>query len=731
MNQLNKVTLILLLMYTGFPAMAQSRQERAYQEESEEVKHEIWDGKDAAFNVTAVPEKYNNESAVILAMSLTMGADHSRRQEHLATTMRQRIKIQDKAALEEYSEFNIQKLKNSSWSRGYKLVSYMGIRVIKPNGQQRDIDMKEAVNVKDEDRDKKQKIAISDLQVGDIIDYYMRINKDESKFYASPEPLDFSIGEKYPILNFSLDIRISRKMGISWRYLNAPDAELKRTKDEDGNNVFSINKKDIPKITDERWLYEKRTLPTLRLSYMRDGDNDVVNGIDEKEIQKYLTYNVIGGALIAGYSGSLQMMNKEFPKVKKNYLADENLKELTPEQLTETIYYYVRYCTLFRDYSATNIEVGQGRKYYTPRSHFVANAMRFMLKEYDIPCMLAAAVPRTEGTLKDAVSLGDLEYFIIAYPEGSKPIYCYMGSMFCYPGELPSSLEGQEAYIVAVTGSNKEKEASFKKITLPVSRKEDNISAETLNVTFQPDNLQQLNIVRNISSKGLYRYQYTDMLLYEDMLKQERKRVHTPTSIDKDLNADGPLSKRFPEYKEAFSKARKDMLETVVGNISSDYSIKPADGSTTYEITGQGLQHREPPFAMRQSFNMDGLVKKAGNNYIVDFGKLITGQIELIPEQRKRAYDINMSFARTVAYQVTVNIPEGYKIEGIENLNKSVINDAGSFVSSTKQEGNAIVVTVRKCYNHAYEPAASWTQMIAFLDAAADFNKQKVLLKKI
>jgi hypothetical protein len=115
----------------------------------------------------------------------------------------------------------------------------------------------------------------------------------------------------------------------------------------------------------------------------------------------------------------------------------------------------------------------------------------------------------------------------------------------------------------------------------------------------------------------------------------------------------------------------------------------------------------------------------------VDFGKLITGQIELTPEQRKRSYDINMSFARTVAYQVTVNVPEGYKIEGIENLNKSVINDAGSFVSTTEAKGNTIVVTVRKCYNHAYEPAAGWEKMIAFLDAAADFNKQKILLKKI
>lgn len=517
-------------------------------------------------------------------------------------------------------------------------------------------------------------------------------------------------------------------MGISWRYLNANDAELKRTKDDDDNNVFTINKKDIPKVTDERWLYEKRTLPTLRIAYMRDENNDVVNGIDEEDIKEYLTYKII--SVGANYGLNYDMMKREFPKVESTCLKDEDLKTLTDAQRTELIYYYVRYCTLFREYTSSNIEVGQNRKFYTPKSHYVANVMRFMLKEYDIPCVLAAAVPRSEGTLKDAVSFNDLEYFIIAYPADSKPIYCYMGSMFSYPGELPSSLEGQEAYTVAVTGSKREKEASFKKITLPFSKKEDNVSAETLDIVFNPANLQQINIARTISAKGQYRYQYMDMLLYEDMLKQERKRVHTPTLLNADLNAQGPLYKRYGEYTEAFNKARKDMLETVTTNITNDYSIKPTD-SITYEIIEEGLQHRYPPFAMKEQFSMDGLVKKAGNNYIVDFGKLITGQIELTTEQRTRSYDINMSYARTVAYQVTVNVPEGYKVEGIENLNKSVINDAGSFVSTTKLEGNTLVVTVRKCYNHAYEPAANWPQMIAFLDAGADFNKQKVLLKKI
>jgi hypothetical protein len=725
---MKKVTLVLGLLTASIFAVAQSKQERQYQEEAEEVKQQIWDDKDPAFSTTEVPAKYNNESAVILAMKFTMGADHSRRQEHLATTLRERIKIQDKAALEDYSEFNIQKLKNSSWSRGFKLVSYMGIRVSKPNGQVRDIDMNEAVDVKNESKDKKQKIAISDLQVGDIIDYYMRINKDAADV---PEPLDFSIGERYPILNFALNITISRKMGISWRYLNDKDSELKKTKDEDGNNVFSINKKDIAKVTDERWIYEKRALPTLRIAYARNGSSDVLNGVNEDDIKEYLTYNIINVGT-TDYNFTFQVMKNEFPKVKRFCEIEEKIDKLSEQKLAELIYYYIRYCTLYREYSLQRIEVGQNRKYYSPKSHFIANAMRYMLNQYDISCELVAAIPRAEGTLKDAVTVNDLEYFIVANPKEGKPVYCYLGSMFSYPGELPSSLEGQDAYVVGVTGGKREKDNSFRKVTLPYSKKEDNVSAETLNVNFKEDNMQQLDIERKISAKGQYRYQYMDMLLYEDMLKKEREDVHSPTRLDQDLSASGDRStyKRYGEYKEAFAKARADMKETVMENITNDYNIKPTD-TIGYQIIEQGLEHHKPPFAMSQHFTMDGMVKKAGNNYIVDFGKLITGQIELTPEQRIRSYDINMSFARTVAYQVTVNVPEGYKMEGIENLNRSVVNDAGSFVSTAKQEGNTFVITVRKCYNHAYEPVANWGDMIKFLDAGADFNKQKVLLKKI
>ena len=726
MYQYKRIALALLMLTAGMHVQAQSKQDREYQEESDQIKHEIWDSKDPAFAQTAVPDKYKNESAVILAMKFSLGADHSRRKDHIATTMHERIKIQDKAALEEYSEFNIQKLKSSSWYRGYKMVSYMGIRVIKPNGQQREIDMNDAVNVKDEKDDKKQKIAIADLEVGDILDIYMRITKDKSTFYISPDPLDYSIGEKYPILDFSLDVRVHKKMGVSWRYLNDDESVLKKGR-EDDDYVFTIHKTDIPKVTDERWLYEQRALPTLRIAYNTQKSSDMVNGVDEKRIRQYLTYEIIS---VGAQYAAMPALLKQFPDVKKDYMEAMHISKLDNRQLTELAYYYIRYMSLYREQGGGGeIEVGQNRKFYRPKSHYIANAFRQLLLKYDIPTVLAAAVPRSVGTLQDAVSLDDLEYFIIAYPD-DKPLYCYMGSMFSYPDELPTQLEGQEAYTVAVTGSPREKEASFKKITLPVSTKEQNTSAEKLNVTFDTDNPQQLKIDRMIMAKGNYRYQYLDMLLYEDMLNEERKNLHITETLEHDLAAEGSQRKRAAEYKAAFSKARKDMEETVMENLSGEYNIKPT-ALTYWKIAQQGLEKNTPPYSLHESFTIDGFVKKAGNNYMLDIGKLMTGQIELSAEEHKRTYDINMPFARSISYEIFVNIPAGYQLEGVESLNKSVVNEAGEFVSSTRMEDGKMVLSIRKSYNKQQVKVSAWPQMVAFLDAAADFNKQKVLLKKI
>ena len=133
-------------------------------------------------------------------------------------------------------------------------------------------------------------------------------------------------------------------------------------------------------------------------------------------------------------------------------------------------------------------------------------------------------------------------------------------------------------------------------------------------------------------------------------------------------------------------------------------------------------------FSMK--FQLDGLVKKAGPNYILEAGNFIGSQREIEEKHLKREVDVFLSSPRSFKYDIVLTIPDGYLVEGIENLTKSVDNATGGFQSVAKVEGNQLKIKVEKWYNHNFEKAKDWDKVLAFLQAANDFTSEKVLLKK-
>jgi hypothetical protein len=89
-----------------------------------------------------------------------------------------------------------------------------------------------------------------------------------------------------------------------------------------------------------------------------------------------------------------------------------------------------------------------------------------------------------------------------------------------------------------------------------------------------------------------------------------------------------------------------------------------------------------------------------------------------------------MSYARSFTNEINFTIPDGYTVEGLENLNKEVKNNTGGFISTAKVEGNILKITTKKYYSGSYFAAAEWSKMVEFLGAAVDFTNAKVLLKK-
>ena len=90
-----------------------------------------------------------------------------------------------------------------------------------------------------------------------------------------------------------------------------------------------------------------------------------------------------------------------------------------------------------------------------------------------------------------------------------------------------------------------------------------------------------------------------------------------------------------------------------------------------------------------------------------------------------------MPCARTYTTEMNIRIPSGYSVEGMSDLEGIVDNEAGAFVSQAYMSGKVLCIRTSKTYKRAFDKAENWPLMLEFLEAAYDFSKKKVLLKKL
>jgi hypothetical protein len=133
----------------------------------------------------------------------------------------------------------------------------------------------------------------------------------------------------------------------------------------------------------------------------------------------------------------------------------------------------------------------------------------------------------------------------------------------------------------------------------------------------------------------------------------------------------------------------------------------------------------------REKFSLKKLISKAGKNYIFEAGKLIGGQLKLEPsELKERKTDIWIPSAITIENTITVNVPEGYTVDGLQDLNMNIDNASGTFISTTSVTGNKLLITTKKVYKNTFDKKEVWPNYIAFLEPAYKLSQAKVVLKK-
>jgi hypothetical protein len=402
------------------------------------------------------------------------------------------------------------------------------------------------------------------------------------------------------------------------------------------------------------------------------------------------------------------------------------------EEKVKEYYYYLRHLYLTRNIEALVVSEA---KIMDPTDYeflpvFFNNDAQFtnyfmlFLKNQKIDYDILVATPRENGPIKDI--LLESNAAVVLRVNTENPIYLQYFSPFTNADQIQYDIENSDAYALKV--SKGKKVTDVETIKLPSSTFKDNVTEQNIVVNISAD-FEAINVERETSAIGHNKdHLQNDKMYFFDYVDEDNARYEGKPLIDyvKNKKKKAQYIKEFNALKD---KLREKQKEEFKAGAESDLGFAVEDH--TFSITNTGRYSAKIPFSFKENFSIkNNLVKRAGENYVFEIGKLIGEQVDIQEKEINRTNNVYLTFPRSFNEKIEFTIPDGYTVTGLDKLNKKVENSTGGFVSTAKIEGNKLIISAQKYYTSYYEPAAKWKDIVAFLDAAYQFSQEKVLLKK-
>lgn len=714
---MKKLVLVLFLVLYSF----------SYAQNKAEIKEFFWGKTDAYKNANSVPDKWKGESAVIIFKKEFYDFHKFGKNVTYTSAVRKRIKLLDANAVQEFSEFSFSERfytnKGFSFKKG---TTTMGVKIVKSDGTEIEIDVEKEAK----DSDDTKKLAISNLEIGDIIDfYYYTVEPFKSFYEVGFSPVENTLGDVYPTMDLKLLFETENDFFINFNTYNG-GPELVETLNKGGERQYELNAKDIEKNEFPRWFYPAVELPFYKFqvyfarsarfeagaeAFLSEKESEIKKIVTKEDVFKYYNFKFKP-------FGDISDINS-FVKSKAFTSDEDKVRE---------VYYYTRHIYFTRYVEAfvaneTNIFYPFG---YYKNPIFIQNEEQFInhfmgfLKKNNIDYDIIIGTARYNGPIKDLLLENNVT--LLLKVNTKNPIYLGFFSPFSSADQFNYNLEDTEAYALQVSKGKKVVDAE--NATLPKTTAAENATKRITKISME-SNLSDLNVKRVSSYFGHFKeYEQTEKLEFYDYVNEDYKRYGTQSLLDlvKNKKKQEQYQKEFTALIERMKERKKEALKKVV---SQEFEFEIDE--VNYTLLNTGRFGSNQPLEYEEKFVIkNNLVKKAGANFIVEIGKILTDQIDVDKKEKDRVNNVYMGFPRSFDNEIIFEIPAGYTVMGIEKLNKNVANETGKFISSASISGNQLTIKTLKEYKNYFEPNVNWLKMVSFLDAAYQFTQEKILLKK-
>ena len=186
-----------------------------------------------------------------------------------------------------------------------------------------------------------------------------------------------------------------------------------------------------------------------------------------------------------------------------------------------------------------------------------------------------------------------------------------------------------------------------------------------------------------------------------------------------------------PFYSFIPEEKRTEVLQELVKSNVPDATF------TTLKVTNgeAGLSSLTTPFIVDAQVESAALLDRAGPKYLFKIGVLLGPQSELY-QAEARQYDVENDFNRRYNRVITVELPAGYQVRNLPDLNydvKAGPDDAAPaylFRSHYEQQGQLVTITITEYYHELRWPKKDFEAFRGVVNAAANFNKVVLVLEK-
>lgn len=716
MGKIKVIRVVFSILLVQLFTLSVNADEKAdYLKLAQKVRQEVWSSTPADFQKRTVPDRYKNASAVILSYYRELSTDYYRkatadlvlnlrltRQIDCTDMERMLIQINDKKALKDYSEFTF-KTKSRKWTWGYhhKTQTVLGIRVIKKNGNVQEVSLDDYVDVKEgkNDKDLSQKIAVPGLEVGDCIDVFSldQIDTQEQQL----DPFYFVLRQDEPVLYTKVHCVLDQSLATVYRTMNgAPD--FTQTTDKDKNAVLDMVMDKPMDAESSIWYNSLEQSPFIEMyitptkakvavveKAMRQkgvrGNPDVTPILqdDWKLLKSYVSK---GGYSPAGLPSTYKSV---FKSAKKEGMSAEEKAD--------------------RIYSFEYVSGGASQR--------VFNTVANYLRKLGVEIEMGITTPFGALPVDKLINYNSTSWF---FRLKGTDVYYFPGTYPKVASEIPYIYQGRKAYM----------QDSEEQITIPVSQAEDNKSVNDMVVKLDGT---KLDISRKVTYSGEQKM-YGQSLVSPDNTLFGSSQLEAYWRYLKYDDKD-PYScytkKESAELKGAFNEYRKNAIDPFKAEISSYHDGDPVQVGG-YGVDCVGIRRDSSNFVYHVDYVMDGMVKRAGNNYLLSVGKLIGSSLKLEGKDRERIDDVWRKMAFVDEWNIEIPLPQGYKVsaEALKKIETSVANECGEFTVKATAGNESVKVYVRKCFAHRVEPVSNWSKLLALVDACSAFaDKQMVIAK--